>query len=87
MYDTYGNVTPRSLQDYEDRVKQMIYDPMQPIDDVFNAVMDLVDYSDAAQAPYTQQQTINIAYIILSRPGKFGKWILEWNRLGRNQKT
>ena len=87
LYDTYDNVTPRSLQDYEDRVKQMIYDPMQPIDDVFNAVMDLVDYSDAAQAPYTQQQTINIAYIILSRPGKFGKLILKWNRLGRNQKT
>ena len=87
LCDTYGNVTPRSLEDYEDRVKQMIYDPMQPIDEVFNAVVDLVDYSDAAQAPYTQKQTINIAYIILSRPGKFGKLILKWNRPGRNQKT
>ena len=87
LYDTYGNVTPRTLQDYEDRVKGMVFDPIQPIDDVFNAVMDLMDYSEAARAPYSQQQSMNIAYIILSRPGKFGKWILEWNRKPRNQQS
>ena len=87
LYDTYGNVTPRTLQDYEDRVKGMVFDPIQPIDDVFNAVMDLMDYSEAARAPYSQQQSMNIAYIILSRPGKFGKWILEWNRTPRNQQS
>ena len=87
LYDTYGNVTPKSLQDYEDRIKTMLFDPIQPIDDVFNAVMDLADYAEAANAPYSQQQTINTAYNILSRTGKYGKWILEWNRKPRNQKT
>ena len=51
LYDTYGNITPKSLQDYEDRTKQMMFDPIQPIDDVFNAVMNLADYADATRAP------------------------------------
>ena len=80
LYDAYGNLYPKSLQDYEDRIKTMLFDPIQPIDDVVNAVMDLADYAKAAGAPYSQQQTINTAYNILSKTGKYGKWILEWNR-------
>lgn len=87
LYDTYGKITPKSLQDYEDRTKQMMFDPQQPIDDIFNAVMNLADYADAARAPYSQQQTINTAYNIIAKSGKFGKWILEWNRKPRNQQS
>ena len=72
LYGTYGNVTLKTLKDYEDRVKGMVFDPIQLIDDVFNAVMDLMDYSEATRAPYSQHQSINIAYIILKRPGKIG---------------
>ena len=84
LYDTYGNISPKSLQDYEDRIKTMIFDPTQPIDDVFNAVMDPADYAEATGAPYSQQQTINTSYNILSKTAKYGKWILEWNRKTRN---
>ena len=64
-----------------------MFDPIQPIGDIFNAVMNLADYANAARAPYSQQQTINTAYNILARIGKYGKWILEWNRLPRHQQT
>ena len=65
----------------------MLFDSIQPIDDVFNAVMDLAAYAEAAGAPYSQQQTINTAYNILSKTGKYGKRVLEWNRKPGNQQT
>ena len=76
LYDTYGNIAPKSLQDYKDRTKQMMFDPIQPIDNVFNAVVNLADYADAARAPYSQQQTINTTYNVLAHIGKNGKWMM-----------
>ena len=58
--DTYGDVTPEKLSDYEDKVKAMVYDPSMPIDNVFNAVQELCDFSEQAQTPYTQAQAVNM---------------------------
>ena len=45
----------------------MIYDPVKPIDIVFNSIDDLVKYEKVAEAELTQSQTINLALVILNR--------------------
>ena len=54
---------------------------------VFNKVDDLMDLASAAGSPYTAQQLINFAYIIINRMGKFTTGIREWNRLPAAPKT
>ena len=84
--DTYGDVTPEKLSDYEDKVKAMVHDPSMPIDSVFNAVQELCDFSEQAQTPYTQAQAVNMALVIILRTGSFAESIKEWNRKTRAQR-
>ena len=65
----------------------MVYDPQHPIHGVFTAVDDLVDFSEAAQTPYTQPQCFNLAYRILNRTGMFQQRILNWNKKPQVQKN
>ena len=87
LYSVYGRVTPQKLQDRESAVRQMVYDPVNPIDGIFTAIDELVQYADAANTPYTQAQIINLAYIIVNRTGHFRRWILSWNERDPVQKT
>ena len=87
LFQVYGKVTPQALYEQEQKVQQMVYDPQHPIDGVFTAVDDLVNFSEAAQTPYTQAQCINLAYLIINRTGYFQRWIIDWNEKPQVQKT
>lgn len=47
---------------------------------LINDIEDHTDLSEAAGALLTQNQAINMAYIILDKTGKFKDCIKEWNR-------
>ena len=84
LFHVYGRVKPQQ----EQKVQQMVYDPQHPIDRVFTAVDDLINFAEAAQSPYTQQaQCVNLAYCIVNRTGMFQRWILDWNTRPQVQKT
>ena len=84
--DSISRVTPAMLHHHEKIVKEMFYDPMHPVDVVFNKVEDLSDLSVAARADLSEQQLINIAYVILNNTGKYQIYIREWSRLPPDQK-
>ena len=75
------------LQAEEKAVKEMYYDVTHPIDIIFNKVEDLNDLSIAAHADYTEQQWINIAYVIINNTTKYQHYIRDWTRLPPVQKT
>ena len=84
LFDVHGNVTLESLTNRENAVKGMAYDPaLEPIDNVFTAISDLVEFSQAANAPISQLQSIKMAYVILLNTRRFGQPITEWNRAVR----
>jgi hypothetical protein len=62
-------------------VTELHYDPVTPIDLVFNKVEDLVEYGELAHNPYSQLQTITKAYNILNATGTFKDGIKTWNRI------
>ena len=87
LLDVYGQVTPQTLFEQEQKVQQMIYDPQHPIDGVYTAIDELVNYSEAARVPYSQAQCINLGYRIINRTGMFQRWILDWNSRPQAQRT
>ena len=64
----------------------MYYDPIYPVDVIFNKVEDLSDLSIAARADFLEHQLITIACVILINTGKYQTCIREWSRLQPNQK-
>ena len=54
LFEVYGRVTPQILYEQEQKVQHMAYDPHHPINGVFSAIGELVNYSEAAQTPYSQ---------------------------------
>ena len=61
IYRTYGHVTVQTIQDRETEVKAMTYDPLDPIDNIFNEIGTLTDIVIHANVPFTQAQCMNIA--------------------------
>ena len=58
----------------------MTYDPVNPIEQFFNRIEDLVDYGELACNTYTQIQAISKAYNILNKTGVFKDYIKTWKR-------
>ena len=76
----YGRITPGQLQEFDLEITQMTYDPVNPIEQVFNRIEDLVDYGELAHNAYTQNQAIAKAYNILNKTGIFKEYIKTWKR-------
>ena len=77
LQDNYIQLIPHELLEREDIVKKTIYNPLYPIATVFSAVEELLEFSNITGTPYTQDQAVNIAYVILHTTGKFGLEIRE----------
>jgi hypothetical protein len=87
LIDTYGRITPTMIDEYEQHLKAMTYDTALPIDTIFNAVEDLMEYAELANQPYTQRQAVAKAYTIINKTGRFKEAIKAWNRRTPLQQT
>ncbi len=87
LFTNHGRMSPAMLQTEEKAVKEMYYNITHPINVIFNKVEDLNDLSIAARADDTEQQLINIAYVIINNTAKYQHYIREWTRLPPVQKT
>lgn len=75
------------LEKKEDYLRNLTYQPRQPVDVVFNTIDDLVEYTQMARTTFSQLQTIGKAYYIFNRSRLFDRAITEWNRKPNVQKT
>jgi hypothetical protein len=87
LLTVYGKISPSQLLELEHETKTFAYDPITPVDEVFNKIEDLVEFGEMAQCTYTMAQSINIAYSILNRTTKFKESIKSWNRRPAPQRT
>ena len=53
VHNNYGRITPQQLDDKTTTVKSIIYYSAQPIDIIFNAIDELVEYARVAEAKLT----------------------------------
>jgi len=87
LFDNYGDVTPKELQELSARVKNMTFDPVDPIDGVFIEIDDLENIAEMAENPYSEQQKIDMGFIILQNTRKFNSGLKAWDKKESDDKT
>jgi len=75
------------LEDREQELRNLTCNPREPIDVVFNAVEDYIDFAELALQPMSQRQTIVKACIVINKTRRFKTSITEWNRRPEADKT
>ena len=86
LYDTYGQISALDLDENERKMKTR-YDPNQPIDTLFRQVDTAVEVAATAAAPFTQQQILNTAFILIFAMGAYEEECKEWQRRAAAYKT
>ena len=67
LFEVYGKVTLQTLFKQEQKVQQLVYDPMHPIDGVFTAIDKLVNFSKAAETLYTAKKMSLILTLLINK--------------------
>ena len=68
-------------------VKKTIYNPRYPIATVLSAAKELLEFFNITGTLYTQEQAVNITYVILHRTGNLELEICKWNHKTTVQRT
>ena len=71
LYTNYGQITPTALNQKRDAYTNIIYNPSEPIDQIWVQITSYSLMAQAAKSPATSEQLINIGIIILQRAGFF----------------
>jgi len=87
LQTAYGQISPQMLEDSEQELRNLSYNPRLSIDVVFNAVEDYIDFAELILQPMSQRQTIYKAYIVINKTRRFKTAITEWNRRPKADKT
>jgi hypothetical protein len=80
LFATHGKITPQQVKVTEQSVYGMHYDITQPVDVVFNTIEDLADLAEHANSPMSEQQQIDMAYVILARQPILQHGVRLWHR-------
>ena len=87
LFATHGKITPQQVKAKEMSTYHMHYDISQPVDTVFNTIDDLTDLAEHALSPMTQQQMIDMAYVIFARQPILQQDLRLWNRRPVGERT
>ena len=78
LFSTYGYVSPTKLKEYEDTVRELAYDPADPIDDVFTAIENVGTIAERAGTDYTHAHKNYLTYVILNKTGVYKSGLKSW---------
>ena len=78
LYTNYGQITPTALNQKRDACTNLIYNPSEPIDQIWVQITRYSVMAQAAKYPAISEQLINIGITILQRTGVFTHDIHKW---------
>ena len=67
LRDIYGYLSPSQLKEYKRNIDDMIYDPSQNIDSVFNKVQEFQDLCTLLNNAKTDTQLVTYAYLCFEK--------------------
>ena len=79
LCDTYGKVNDAQMLDREQNLSSMVYDPTQPIDNVFNEIDEFSNLADIQGMSLSDRKKMQIAYVIIQRSQAFLDGLKKWN--------
>jgi hypothetical protein len=86
LFETYGHISPTTLNEKREEILNMTYDPNKPIDLLYNKISKYDTVVDVVGSPETPSQLVNIALIILEKTGIFPHDIRTWHSKHENDK-
>jgi hypothetical protein len=81
LFATYGQLTPQQVRAKEAEVYNLHFDVSQPVDLIFNAIEDLSTLAAHANSPMTEQQMIDMAFVIFARQPILQQDLRAWKRI------
>jgi hypothetical protein len=81
LFSTYGQLTPQQVRATEAEVYNLHFDISQPVDLIFNAIEDLSALATHANSPMTEQQMMDMAYVIFARQPILQQDLRAWKRI------
>ena len=70
LYTIYGKISPKQLYENNQAINRP-YDPTQPIPVFLKHIYDCTQYAEDGLAPYSTEQTLNIAFYAIQRTGLY----------------
>ena len=86
LRNTYGMITDEELSDKLDALKDMVYDPINAVDNVFEKIKSHQELATLLNNPLTDKQQVSIALKIFNRAAIFQHELIEWNKKQDAQK-
>ena len=86
LFDNYGNITPLELEDNDTKMRTT-WDPNSPFDCLIKQVEDSQDYANDGSQPYTAEQLLRIAYIVVFKTGLYFEDCKAWNACPATTRT
>ena len=87
LQTNFGKISEHELNDKEDHLKGMMYDPASPVQTVFNKIKSFQDLCTLLQKPKTDGQLVTLGYLIFSKTRVFMDALKHWNEKSSSDKT
>ena len=79
LYDTYGDISPETLEEERQKMSQLTFDPILLVDVIFTKIEKFTNLAEASRSPLSQKQSIDFAYNAFRRSGIFTKFLIDWD--------
>ena len=79
LTDTYEQLFPAELKEREKQIEDMLYNPSQGIDTVFNKIQEYQDLCALSHNPKTDMQLVTYANLVFQKTGIFMTSLNDWN--------
>ena len=86
LYDNYGQISQMDLDNNATRMK-MPYDITTPIENLFEQIYEAVEYATNAHTPFTTEQLLATAYLLIFQTGQLERACEEWDAKTQANKT
>ena len=86
LYQNYGIITPNTLEDNDKKIRAP-HDPPLPIEILYKQIEDALEFADATNTPYWQEQVLLKAYVLVFASGAYPDACKEWRNMNAQEKT
>ena len=87
LFDTYGDVSPHELRMLTSQVEALTFPPNEPVDTIFTEIDELSTIAELANAPITEQQKINMGYLLLQKVQVYNTSLNKWDQFPVDEKS
>lgn len=87
LFETYGDVSPQELLSLRSRIENMVFDPHDPVDEIFTEIDEYAEVMEIVGDPVSESHKCQLAYIVLLNTRTFKSGLRDWDKKVQADKT